>query len=148
MLACLFFIFFFLMIRRPPRSTRTDTLFPYTTLCRSPARAGEVGVAVDQLGDLQRRGDLPGNHRAVDDALGERPGHGRHRHADRRGAPRGDQRVGLARRPAQLQALHVLQLLDALALPVTPAGAVGVRGAPRDALELLGPVLLVELTGA
>src|SRR3546814_5404873 len=30
-----FFFFFFLMIRRPPRSTRTDTLFPYTTLFRS-----------------------------------------------------------------------------------------------------------------
>src|SRR3546814_18675089 len=29
--------FFFLMIRRPPRSTRTDTLFPYTTLFRSAA---------------------------------------------------------------------------------------------------------------
>src|SRR3546814_4048827 len=29
-------MFFFLMIRRPPRSTRTDTLFPYTTLFRSP----------------------------------------------------------------------------------------------------------------
>src|SRR3546814_2636971 len=28
-------MFFFLMIRRPPRSTRTDTLFPYTTLLRS-----------------------------------------------------------------------------------------------------------------
>src|SRR3546814_19942304 len=28
-------ISFFLMIRRPPRSTRTDTLFPYTTLFRS-----------------------------------------------------------------------------------------------------------------
>src|SRR3546814_16478097 len=28
-------IFFLLMIRRPPRSTRTDTLFPYTTLFRS-----------------------------------------------------------------------------------------------------------------
>src|SRR3546814_3644537 len=27
------------MIRRPPRSTRTDTLFPYTTLFRSPERA-------------------------------------------------------------------------------------------------------------
>src|SRR3546814_3621784 len=27
---------FFLMLRRPPRSTRTDTLFPYTTLFRSP----------------------------------------------------------------------------------------------------------------
>src|SRR3546814_175558 len=31
----LFFSFFFLMLRRPPRSTRTDTLFPYTTLFRS-----------------------------------------------------------------------------------------------------------------
>src|SRR3546814_14419913 len=31
----LYFLFFFLMIRRPPRSTRTDTLFPYTTLFRS-----------------------------------------------------------------------------------------------------------------
>src|SRR3546814_13662944 len=30
-------MFFFLMIRRPPRSTRTDTLFPYTTLFRSEA---------------------------------------------------------------------------------------------------------------
>src|SRR3546814_18337178 len=30
--------FFFLMIRRPPRSTRTDTLFPYTTLFRSDMR--------------------------------------------------------------------------------------------------------------
>src|SRR3546814_4879892 len=27
------------MIRRPPRSTRTDTLFPYTTLFRSPAKS-------------------------------------------------------------------------------------------------------------
>src|SRR3546814_19491416 len=35
---CLLFLsvfVFFLMIRRPPRSTRTDTLFPYTTLFRS-----------------------------------------------------------------------------------------------------------------
>src|SRR3546814_15102827 len=31
---------FFLMIRRPPRSTRTDTLFPYTTLFRSVASQG------------------------------------------------------------------------------------------------------------
>src|SRR3546814_13220492 len=31
--------FFFLMIRRPPRSTRTDTLFPYTTLFRSALMA-------------------------------------------------------------------------------------------------------------
>src|SRR3546814_15587665 len=32
---CSVVFFFFLMIRRPPRSTRTDTLFPYTTLFRS-----------------------------------------------------------------------------------------------------------------
>src|SRR3546814_7172858 len=31
-------LIFFLMIRRPPRSTRTDTLFPYTTLFRSTCR--------------------------------------------------------------------------------------------------------------
>src|SRR3546814_14526093 len=30
---------FFLMVRRPPRSTRTDTLFPYTALFRSPIAA-------------------------------------------------------------------------------------------------------------
>src|SRR3546814_15069437 len=35
MLLFIFFIVFFLMIRRPPRSTRTYTLFPYTTLFRS-----------------------------------------------------------------------------------------------------------------
>src|SRR3546814_14015846 len=32
-------VVFFLMKRRPPRSTRTDTLFPYTTLFRSPVHA-------------------------------------------------------------------------------------------------------------
>src|SRR3546814_11157550 len=35
-------MFFFLMIRRPPRSTRTDTLFPYTTLFRSAAAQAVV----------------------------------------------------------------------------------------------------------
>src|SRR3546814_11247193 len=35
-----FNVVFFLMIRRPPRSTRTDTLFPYTTLFRSLAPDG------------------------------------------------------------------------------------------------------------
>src|SRR3546814_14577470 len=39
-------IFFFLMIRRPPRSTRTDTPFPYTTLFRSTARIEEL---IDEL---------------------------------------------------------------------------------------------------
>src|SRR3546814_5675623 len=39
-------MFFFLMIRRPPRSTRTDTLFPYTTLFRSVAGAS---IAADNM---------------------------------------------------------------------------------------------------
>src|SRR3546814_16766773 len=51
--------FFFLMIRRPPRSTRTDTLFPYTTLFRSPG-LGDLdalahGIGADIAG-LQRIG--------------------------------------------------------------------------------------------
>src|SRR3546814_9228697 len=37
------FVRFLLMIRRPPRSTRTDTLFPYTTLFRSAAAGDRVG---------------------------------------------------------------------------------------------------------
>src|SRR3546814_18772613 len=35
-------VFFFIMIRRPPRSTRTDTLFPYTTLFQSPPKADGI----------------------------------------------------------------------------------------------------------
>src|SRR3546814_2308819 len=41
-------LFFFLMIRRPPRSTRTDTLFPYTTLFRSVATAKGHDLGEDQ----------------------------------------------------------------------------------------------------
>src|SRR3546814_14869290 len=66
--------FVFLMLRRPPRSTRTDTLFPYTTLFRSPplrkhrrngmaaaetlAEAGvaEAGVVVERLRPASPRG--------------------------------------------------------------------------------------------
>src|SRR3546814_14533562 len=42
-------LFFFLRIRRPPRSTRTATLFPYTTLFRS------AGIADEFLGERRRR---------------------------------------------------------------------------------------------
>src|SRR3546814_2149322 len=41
------------MIRLPPRSTRTDTLFPYTTLFRSPDRRG------DQSGQFRRSAVQP-----------------------------------------------------------------------------------------
>src|SRR3546814_8133386 len=37
------------MIRRPPRSTRTDTLFPYTTLFRSQVHAGSESQALPQI---------------------------------------------------------------------------------------------------
>src|SRR3546814_17034368 len=43
---------FVLIIRRPPRSTRTDTLFPYTTLFRSHRRAMTPERAVAAVGDL------------------------------------------------------------------------------------------------
>src|SRR3546814_11187983 len=43
---CSSVFFFFLMIRRPPRSTRTDTLFPYTTLFRSTQCDRESAVLV------------------------------------------------------------------------------------------------------
>src|SRR3546814_246317 len=48
-------ILFFLMIRLPPRSTRTDTLFPYTTLFRSNRRAvlGLVGSKCAVTGAVQ-----------------------------------------------------------------------------------------------
>src|SRR3546814_19680777 len=49
----IFLLFFFLMIRRPPRSTRTDTLVPYTTLFRSrkiglTSKAVQAQLGVDQ----------------------------------------------------------------------------------------------------
>src|SRR3546814_12639220 len=59
--------FFFLMIRRPPRSTRTDTLFPYTTLFRSvafpppppPPRLGRCSAASQVVRDHPTSHDRP-----------------------------------------------------------------------------------------
>src|SRR3546814_18389430 len=45
------------MIRRPPRSTRTDTLFPYTTLFRSDE---QKAVAKDTIADVNASGLWPG----------------------------------------------------------------------------------------
>src|SRR3546814_9791383 len=57
---------FFLMLRRPPRSTRTDTLFPYTTLFRS------------QQGRMYRS-QRAGSTRLQDTPLTARPGLSRRR---------------------------------------------------------------------
>src|SRR3546814_12872556 len=58
-------MFFVLMIRRPPRSTRTDTLFPYTTLFRSllgkpalQAKRCDLGCKLhddDRIGEASKR---------------------------------------------------------------------------------------------
>src|SRR3546814_17334280 len=58
------FSFFFLMIRRPPRSTRTDTLFPYTTLFRSVTyrrpEIGPPGPRVDWRNRIRALGSVSG----------------------------------------------------------------------------------------
>src|SRR3546814_19947741 len=47
------------MIRRPPRSTRTDTLFPYTTLFRSVELRLGIAARAHQRGEAGVGGDLP-----------------------------------------------------------------------------------------
>src|SRR3546814_14240696 len=56
--------FFCLMIRRPPRSTRTDTLFPYTTLFRSGEGRSDDAIA------LMNRETAPANKRLLN-GIGE-----------------------------------------------------------------------------
>src|SRR3546814_20562015 len=70
-------LFFFLMIRLPPRSTRTDTLFPYTTLFRSDAvlrrlrlQGGFAGLGlldVTRNAEQEARQSTDGQRRAGDD---------------------------------------------------------------------------------
>src|SRR3546814_5809849 len=58
------FSFFVLMIRRPPRSTRTDTLFPYTTLFRSVDLDQPVRLAADRRAAVPRaRAGVMDGHR-------------------------------------------------------------------------------------
>src|SRR3546814_12904800 len=62
----MWFVFFLLTIRRPPRSTRTDTLLPYTTLSRSRG-VGKIEIfapgsdlaIVAQLEDCDKRNGRP-----------------------------------------------------------------------------------------
>src|SRR3546814_13547026 len=61
---CCILLCFFLMIRRPPRSTRTDTLFPYTTLFRSSASR-----TLNAIGFTVRGGDLICGHYSTTSAL-------------------------------------------------------------------------------
>src|SRR3546814_16780447 len=65
------------MIRRPPRSTRTDTLFPYTTLFRSQARHGPGGIdhELRKRIPVQRLGPSETSDQRAEGATVERPDH-------------------------------------------------------------------------
>src|SRR3546814_8607887 len=89
--------FFFLTYRRPPRSTRTDTLFPYTTLSRSlPLAGGALGVP-GRCRDRRR----PFAGRGRDRTL-ERP-------PQRAGEPRPFRSVGLGRHAAGRSGSHPVE---------------------------------------
>src|SRR3546814_2315040 len=84
-------VFFFLMIRRPPRSTRTDTLCPYTTRFRSGRQEVPLGKGLGEAADRK----MPGLRRTK--SSGEQDGHAtimRHlRHINAAACP-GQQNVG------------------------------------------------------
>src|SRR3546814_967400 len=64
------------MIRRPPRSTRTDTLFPYTTLFRSLLASDLTGFFVAEPLNIVGANNLVGHASAVnlpEDTIGEDP---------------------------------------------------------------------------
>src|SRR3546814_5207423 len=101
--------FFFLMIRRPPRSTRTDTLFPYTTLFRSAGGgaqgAGKLSLPAEPGGCAARRlcgagGDIGATGGALG-GLHQGWRHDRRRPARMAADPVPAQRVDRADRPAR-----------------------------------------------
>src|SRR3546814_8193642 len=106
------------MIRRPPRSTRTDTLFPYTTLFRSPGRPGgdreAQGVHHRREGPYLVQPNVPlcpGHRRGAGGQPGRGPGRG-----GRTQAPGGPQSLSPpardARVPSEAPALQPARLAD------------------------------------
>src|SRR3546814_13977520 len=82
---------FFLLIRRPPKSTRTDTLFPYTALFRS--LLGRRGDGIDRLQGYE--GNAEESDRDREDGRGERRASG--------AAAQGDALPGLMRLPSRVR---------------------------------------------
>src|SRR3546814_5173736 len=89
------------MIRRPPRSTRTDTLFPYTTLFRSEVLGPVVGPAV-RISDRMRQ--------LVLDEVGPNPQHLVQDRACRRPEAVAGHRVAVEAKPAQRSEEHTSEL--------------------------------------
>src|SRR3546814_1370082 len=74
LLVCLHtYLFFLLSVRRHPRSTRTDTLFPYPTLFRSYRRALPRTRAVADLGDVDNGQPPPAARAKGGDACAREP---------------------------------------------------------------------------
>src|SRR3546814_15399204 len=111
------------MIRRPPRSTRTDTLFPDTTLCRSDVRVREGGGLVEVA-------TVDAEEREVGAVLRAVPGHG---HIMPRTST-GD--VGL--RDLAGDQVGLDDVVDAAVAGVVAAVAVAVAGDQHAGLELRG----------
>src|SRR3546814_8987895 len=128
MLCC----FFFLMIRRPPRSTRTDTLFPYTTLFRSTgARQGWQKAEVPLEEGAGRRLEHQAGSQGAEDALGEAPAERRragvNRACLRGGAGAQDRLLAAGRRPADSRCAPPRRRRSALCRLAGEVAAAGLR---------------------
>src|SRR3546814_6850238 len=109
------FDFFFLMIRRPPRSTRTDTLFPYTTLFRSGLqRAGDKGECLPGGQRVAGAGVAVGaGFQRVDQGVESGPGGERRGQRDRqRGVEHHPLRLGLLRSEEHTSELQSLMRIS------------------------------------
>src|SRR3546814_14167768 len=99
---------FFLMIRRPPRSTRTDTLFPYTTLFRSRRDGGAAAAFRRKHGfaGLRHRAWRPPARRSeiFRDVRGQAQGGGGSRQGETQGAQ--------GRAPGQRAEMNRLAIFD------------------------------------
>src|SRR3546814_2355733 len=126
MSSAVLFIFCF-MIRRPPRATRTDTLFPYPTLVRSRPVAGGDGRIFRQHGrdDAGRRESRDGDGAARSERPDPEP---RRFQEDARRDPQADPERGARRRAADAVAAPV----DAGEFAGSASGAAERRGTPGD----------------
>src|SRR3546814_2738712 len=109
------------MIPRPPRSTRTDTLFPYTTLVRA------VGTGQDQAA---RHGELQPRRRRQGDCQARRPDGGRQA---------GRHRLKYRPDPALGEALRALAASGRMAVRATP-------GARRAEIRVDGESVQIRVT--
>src|SRR3546814_9084863 len=113
--------FFFLIIRRPPRSTRTDTLFPYTTLFRSLADHWRLHAG-------RSRFAAPGHGQEKSRRNGQAPSHLR----------KGRGRKGL-RRQAGRQAVRPDGKIRRLRLQQKPLGRLCPDRLPNGLAQALSP---------